>query len=88
MRQSDGAYWAVLSWEESGGWVSMLTERGNYCVTQIWESESDDGQVGYRYTDLCGSGLEGVKGGDGDVYFEYLGRTYYAPWVRVAERPG
>ena len=88
LRQSDGAYWAVLSLEEGGAWVSMLTERGNYCVTQIWESESDDGQVGYRYTDLCGNGLEGLKGGDGDVYFEYLGRTYYAPWVRVAERPG
>ena len=88
LRQSDGAYWAVLSWEEGGAWVSMLTERGNYCVTQIWESESDDGRVGYRYTDLCGNGLEGLIGGDGDVYFEYLGRTYYAPWVRVAERPG
>ena len=88
LRQSDGAYWAVLTWEEGGAWVSMLTERGNYCVTQIWESESDDGRVGYRYTDLCGNGLEGLIGGDGDVYFEYLGRTYYAPWVRVAERPG
>ena len=88
LRQSDGAYWAVLTWEENGEWVSMLSDRGNYCVTQIWESESDDGRVVYRYTDLCGSGLEGVKGGDGDVYFEYLGRTYYAPWVRVSERPG
>lgn len=88
LRQSDGAYWAVLTWEEGGEWVSMLTAGGNYCVTQIWESESADGGMGYRYVDLCGSGLEGVRGGDGEVYFEYLGRTYYAPWVRVAERPG
>lgn len=88
LRQSDGAYWAVLTWEEHGEWKVIPTPEGNYCITQIWETELEDGRKRYRWQDLCGNGLEGYIGGDGEVYFEYLGRVYYAPRVRLSERPG
>lgn len=88
LRQSDGVYWAVLTWEEDGEWRAMSTPEDNYCITQIWETELEDGRKRYRWQDLCGNGLEGYIGGDGEVYFEYLGRVYYATRVRVSERPG
>ena len=87
LQQSDGAYWAVLTWEENGQWQATRTPEGYYCITQIWETEFDDGRKRYRWLDLCGNGLQGYVGEDGEIYFEHTGRTYYAPRVRLAEKP-
>ena len=87
LTQSDGSYWAVLAWEESGLQKAMTTPQGNFCVTQIWESDLDDGSKWYRWRDLCESGLEGIQGEDGEIYFEYSGTTYHAPMISLAEEP-
>ena len=87
LRQSDGAYWAVLMWEENGQWQATRTPDGYYCITQIWETERDDGSKWYRWLDLCGNGLQGVVGEDGEIYFEHTGRTYYAPRVELSGKP-
>ena len=87
LQQSDGAYFAVLTWEEAGRRKSMLTSQGNYCITQIWETDLEDGRKWYRWRELCKSGLEGVQGEDGEVYFDYLGTTYHAPTITLSEKP-
>ena len=65
----------------------MLTSQGNFCITQIWETDLDDGRKRYRWRELCRSGLEGYEGEDGEIYFEYSGTTYHAPTITLAEKP-
>ena len=87
LERPDGAYLAVLAWEENGLQKAMTTAQGNYCLTQVWETDLANEGKWYRWQDLCENGLEGIEREDGEIYFEHSGTTYRAPIIILAEKP-